>query len=76
MVEQLSLTKSNNNLATHLAQAIKNSPTAQILQLLSERREAILSLATEHEASNVRIFGSLARQQAHPNSDVDFLMGP
>jgi len=74
MVEQLSLPKSNNNLATHLAQAIENSPTAQILQLLCERREAILSLAAQYGASNIRIFGSLARQEAHTDSDVDFLM--
>ena len=43
-----------------------------------DRREEILRLAATHGASNVRIFGSVARGDAGPRSDVDFLvdMGP
>jgi hypothetical protein len=42
------------------------------------KREEILRLAKEHGASNVRLFGSVARGEERPGSDIDFLvaMGP
>lgn len=43
-------------------------------QLLKEKREEILRLASKHGASNVRVFGSVARGEAGPDSDVDFLV--
>ena len=45
-----------------------------ISELLEDRREQILQLATEHGARNVRVFGSVARGDAGPESDVDFLV--
>ncbi|MCA1992406.1 MAG: nucleotidyltransferase family protein [Coleofasciculus sp. S288] len=45
-----------------------------IRELLKEKREEILRLAAKHGASNVRIFGSVARGEARPDSDVDFLV--
>ncbi len=47
-------------------------------RLLKGNREEILKLAAKHGAYNVRVFGSLARGEAGPDSDVDFLvdMGP
>lgn len=41
---------------------------------LREKREQILGLAAKHGASNVRVFGSVARGQAGTGSDVDFLV--
>lgn len=46
----------------------------QIYDLLLEKRDEILRLAAEHGASNVRIFGSVARGEAREDSDVDFLV--
>ena len=46
----------------------------EIAQLLKEKREEILRLAAKHGASNVRVFGSVARGEAGPDSDVDFLV--
>ena len=43
-------------------------------ELLQERREDILRIAAQHGASHVRIFGSVARGEAKPDSDVDFLV--
>ena len=43
-------------------------------QLLKARREEILLIAAKHGARNVRIFGSVARGEARPGSDVDFLV--
>jgi len=43
-------------------------------ELLRAKREEILRIAAQHGARNVRIFGSVARGQAGPNSDVDVLV--
>ena len=44
------------------------------LEALQRRREEIMRLAATHGASNVRVFGSVARGEARPTSDVDFLV--
>ncbi len=45
-----------------------------INELLKEKREDILRLAARHGARNVRVFGSAARGEAEPDSDVDLLV--
>jgi len=45
-----------------------------IKELLQAKREDILRTAARHGASNVRVFGSVARGDARPNSDIDFLV--
>lgn len=45
-----------------------------IEELLKERREEILRIAARHGAHNVRIFGSVARGEAGPQSDIDLLV--
>jgi predicted nucleotidyltransferase len=45
-----------------------------IVDLLKFKRFEILSLAQAHGAHNVRIFGSVARGEAHADSDIDFLV--
>ncbi len=42
--------------------------------LLQSRRAEILNVATRHGARNVRVFGSVARGDARPDSDIDFLV--
>ena len=42
--------------------------------LLREKRDQILSIAARHGAGNVRVFGSVARGEAGPDSDVDLLI--
>jgi predicted nucleotidyltransferase len=44
------------------------------LQRLREKRDEILSLAAKHGARNVRVFGSVARGEDRPESDVDLLV--
>ena len=46
----------------------------KIHELLHAKREDILRLAARHGAGHVRIFGSAARQEAGPESDVDVLV--
>ncbi|MFN8459241.1 MAG: nucleotidyltransferase family protein [Anaerolineae bacterium] len=43
-------------------------------EILQHKREEIVRIAASHGARNVRIFGSLARSQARPDSDVDLLV--
>lgn len=48
-------------------------PPVPTLAFLRERKQAILDIFTRHGARNVRVFGSVARNEAGPNSDIDFL---
>ncbi len=43
-------------------------------ELVSKHRETILLIASQHGAENVRVFGSVARNDSTPGSDVDFLV--
>jgi predicted nucleotidyltransferase len=42
--------------------------------LRSERRDDILRLAARHGAHSLRVFGSVARGDAHQASDLDLLV--
>jgi uncharacterized protein len=44
------------------------------LELLRSKREEILSLVSRHGVGNVRVFGSVARGEERPDSDVDLLV--
>lgn len=43
-------------------------------KLLKNKREEILRIASDHGARNIRIFGSVSRGQAGPESDIDILV--
>ena len=45
-----------------------------IRELLNVKRDEILKLAAKHGAFNVRVFGSVAREEERADSDVDFLV--
>src|SRR5580700_2546970 len=48
--------------------------TSEVGAMLGEHREEILAIAARHHGRRVRIFGSVARGQATPDSDIDFLV--
>jgi predicted nucleotidyltransferase len=43
-------------------------------ELRHNYRDAILTLAARYKAENVRVFGSVARGEAHSASDIDILV--
>lgn len=43
-------------------------------KFLKNQREEILRIATAHGARNIRVFGSVSRGEAGPQSDVDILV--
>jgi hypothetical protein len=53
--------------------AVRDTP-APTLDGLRHRRDEILRVAATHAAGNVRVFGSVARNQARPDSDIDLLV--
>jgi predicted nucleotidyltransferase len=42
--------------------------------IIDSNRQEILALAAKNGVKNVRVFGSMVRDDAHPGSDVDLLV--
>ncbi|PNW40341.1 UNVERIFIED_CONTAM: DNA polymerase subunit beta [Euhalothece sp. KZN 001] len=45
-----------------------------LIELLQEKRDEIIKIASKHGAFNVRVFGSVVRQEDTKNSDIDLLI--
>ena len=45
-----------------------------IAEVLKTKRQQVLEIAGQHGAHHVRVFGSVARGEAQPESDIDFLV--
>lgn len=54
-----------------MSEPTKSAPT---LAALRARRDEILVLAEHYGASNLRVFGSVARGDSKSNSDIDLLV--
>ncbi len=44
------------------------------IELLEEYRAEIMAIARRHGVASIRVFGSVARGEAGPDSDVDLLV--
>ena len=44
------------------------------IEEIKKHKREILAIADKHGASNIRVFGSVAKGTADKNSDVDFLV--
>jgi predicted nucleotidyltransferase len=53
---------------------LRKSMHTLTLAELRQRRDEILRVAAKHGAHDVRVFGSVARGEARPDSDVDLLI--
>jgi predicted nucleotidyltransferase len=47
---------------------------SQRLEFLRANSEAIKTIAARHKARSIAVFGSVARGDDHPDSDIDFLV--
>jgi|SRR5579862_3239951 len=43
-------------------------------ELIRAKRDEILQIAAQHGVRNIRVFGSTARGDSRPDSDIDFLV--
>src|SRR3954464_839794 len=48
--------------------------TASMDSIVHEHRDEILAIAARHGARSIRLFGSQARGEARPDSDIDLLV--
>ncbi len=46
----------------------------QIIEILTSKRDELIALSRKHGASNIRVFGSVARREERPGSDIDLLV--
>ena len=53
---------------------MNNSSKHKLSDLLQAKREEIIAIAAKHGAFNVRVLGSVARNEADRDSDIDFLV--
>jgi predicted nucleotidyltransferase len=53
---------------------MSQDPSRIYLENLRQKRDQILRIAESHGARNVRIFGSVARGEESPESDLDLLV--
>jgi predicted nucleotidyltransferase len=61
----------------HIEDAIgrlRNEAGAETLETLRARREEVAAISAGHGASNVRVFGSVARGEATTRGDIDLLV--
>jgi len=58
----------------HVAGKIHGESGMTISKAIQVKRNVIVALAAKHGAHNVRVFGSAARDEAGPQSDVDILV--
>lgn len=45
-----------------------------VIKLIKTKKKQILAAAAKHKATNVRVFGSCARNEADEKSDIDILV--
>lgn len=45
-----------------------------LLQMLQQERNLVLQISSKHGAYNVRVFGSVSREDDNENSDIDLLV--
>jgi predicted nucleotidyltransferase/DNA-binding XRE family transcriptional regulator len=53
---------------------VRGLPNTSLGRRLRQRRAALIAAAERHGASNLRVFGSVARSEDRPDSDVDLLV--
>ncbi len=50
------------------------NPSMDIAKKIQSHRDQILKLGSQYGASNIRIFGSISRDEGKPTSDLDIIV--
>jgi len=53
---------------------LRDQVSGPLRVLVESRREQVMAIAARHHASRVRLFGSAARGEDRPDSDIDLLV--
>lgn len=53
---------------------VRTVPAMKAMEHLNRHRDNLLALAVRHRATQVRVFGSVARGEDKPGSDIDLLV--
>lgn len=48
--------------------------SGDLIEILTSKKDELKAIAQKHGASNIRIFGSVARREETPGSDIDLLV--
>lgn len=52
----------------------KSGTSGNLIEILTSKRDELKALALKHGASNIRIFGSVARREETPGSNIDLFV--
>jgi predicted nucleotidyltransferase/DNA-binding XRE family transcriptional regulator len=63
-----------HELAVGIRRGTDSQPTSPLAERLMARRLAVVETAARHGAHDVRLFGSVARGEDGPHSDIDLLV--
>ncbi len=64
----------SNHQKPHASRHTQGAPGPELPSFINGKRTEILEICRRNGASNVRIFGSVARGEAGASSDLDFLV--
>jgi len=53
---------------------VRGPPDTRLGRRLRQRRAALIAVAESHGATNLRVFGSVARGEDRSDSDIDLLV--
>lgn len=60
--------------STLLYRCVEKETGINLHDLVIQKRQEILTIAQRRGAKNIRIFGSVSRNEARPDSDIDLLI--
>jgi uncharacterized protein len=73
-MSQREIARAVNRSQPEVARLLRFFPTSERGSALAKRRREVIDLAMQHGFRNVRVFGSVARGEDGPGSDIDLLV--
>ena len=73
-MSQREIARAVNRSQPEVARLLRFFPASERGSLLAKRRREVIDLAAQHGFRNVRVFGSVARGDDGPESDIDLLV--